>query len=174
MYKVITVLLLLTSLFYTSCQTSPCTSKAEMLTHHSELVDEAMTADRSPDDARWEPSDAGFEQLVTECYEQYEGELTAEEQRTFWVNTLRYLTHRYGRSLWRELTNPDTKDEIVVAFRSHSDKLVDELGGLEALIEQELQDGSALDDLLDGLGRELNRFFERIQERQMEEEGTPM
>lgn len=149
-----------------------------MLRRQSALVEEVLATDRTATDAAWKADDATLEQLVTDCYDRYSPDLTAEEQTTFWFNTLRYLTHRYGVGLWRELNDPDTQDVIVREFRKQSDRLTDGMGDLEGLIQEQLQDGSALDGLLDGMERELNRFMERLQQRQeerlLEEEGTPM
>lgn len=132
-----------------------------MLQRQSKLVTRAMNTERHATDAAWEADDAAMEQLLTDCYDAYEAELTTEEQLAFWKNALRYMVQRYGASALRELRDPRSQEALIRAYRARTERLQ---GDIEAQLRDLLEEGSPLDDLLKGIGNEVNRFLERIEQ----------
>lgn len=123
-----------------SCSMSPCGySKTTFIKKFNGLVGEVKAAKRKVSDEAWEKDDRKFEQLATDCYQQYEAEMTFEEKRDFWLNAFRYLWYRYGLSVIKEIRDPDTQEEIVRIFQENADAFIDFVEELKNITKEELK-----------------------------------
>ncbi len=87
---------LLSIFFLFSCQKPPCGySKADLLETMSEMSEKIKDKDDLSKN-EMKVLDEKVEQLVEECYKNYEDDLTKRESRAFWSDVSSYYFRRHG------------------------------------------------------------------------------
>ncbi len=91
-----------------SCDLDPCGGDATGFADKADaFFADAKAQDYGATDARWGRYDDRLVELVEVCYEEYDTQLTKEQERRFWRGVSAYYTQRYGkagaREFWRKL-----------------------------------------------------------------------
>lgn len=160
---ILTILAL--GIFATSCNNMACAySKKSFLGNFDTLVTKAKESDRKISDNAWERDDKIFEQMVTDCYDKYQSDMTLGEKRDFWIGGIQYLIHRYGWGLLKELRDPNTQDEIIRVVKENAMEVLNGLEEMIDVVKHEFDNNSKLRNLMDELGNELNNFFNKLNE----------
>lgn len=93
------------------CQMDPCGSApADLIENMEDLVKEARGADYEVKSDNWAPLDERFRKFYEECYEIWRPEMTFAQKKEFAGLATRYVTHRFGRSIFRSIFDGKTSD----------------------------------------------------------------
>lgn len=147
---------------FTACDfMNPCGStKEEFLTNYDTFIKEIEQKELAHDASEWTSHDREFKQMVEECYEKYEAEMSVSEQIGFWTNALAYYYQRYGTDMIAVLG--DSSDELSVKV---SEKAKEVLENPSEVFRKILGDskGDELDKLLRDFGKDFNKWSKKIE-----------
>jgi len=143
---------------------SPCGfNKSSFISKHEYLVDQAKEQRKEWSEKDWEKSDAKMKQLLEECYEEFEEDLSSKETSRFWSRTAAYYVNRFGKGFLKELkkSESDLATTLEKGFGSIRDNpeeflrtLLREAGGED--IKEALND---VGEELKELGKELEKWL---------------
>jgi len=143
------------------CQMSPCGfNKTSFLAKHEYLVDQAKKNKKDWSKKDWESADDKMKQLLEECYETYEEEMTNKETSKFWTKTASYYVSRFGRGFLRELKNENS--DVVISLEKGFDSIKEDP---DEFLRQLLNEsgGSEIKEALNELGDELKELGEEFE-----------
>lgn len=103
-YSIATILFILC---VSSCQLDPCSNKKSFTSSFEKFTDEVSKSNETMQATDWKTWDAKFDKYVSECYVQHKNDMTIEERKQFWINSVKYYYKRHGKSLFTELNNTD-------------------------------------------------------------------
>ena len=130
------LIVMMSALMFASCATDQCgPTKEKFLENYERFVDKVESKDLAPDTEAWENLDQKFDKYLTECYTEFENDLTNSERIDFATNTVRYYYTKYGKGLSEQLGSDP--EEFA---RKMAENLEDFLHGheddIEALVEE--------------------------------------
>ena len=160
--KNITLVLLVLSVLFTSCSLSPCGfSKDQFVQKHTDLVKQAKKNKKSWSDTDWESRDNHMKQMVEECYENYEEEMSSNEIAKFWAGTAAYYFNRHGKGFLGAIkdTEKDLSKALEKGLRSIDEN---KEGMLKDWLNENL--GDDIEKTLDEAGDELKELGKEIKE----------
>lgn len=149
-------------LFGSSCNFDSCGfNKKSFLSKHEYWVDNVKKNRKSWNEKDWEKSDAAMKDLIENCYEKYEDELTNEESMQFWKGTASYYVRRIGKGYKGELKNMD--EEISKALEKGISAIKSDPEGFLREILKE-SGGDEFKESLKTLGNEVKKLGEQFDE----------
>ncbi len=149
--KKLTLVLLSISLVLVSCSLSPCGfSKDQFVEKHNDLVKEAKKNKKSWTDSDWKSRDDHMKQMVEECYENYENEMSSNEVAKFWARTATYYFNRHGKGFLGAIKN--SEKDLSNALEK----------GLKSLDEN--KEGLLKDWLNENLGNDIEKSLDEVGE----------
>lgn len=126
-------------IFLGSCQMDRCGNSPESFIRKMEvLVNTARESDEDLKSDRWNSLDDRFRQYYEVCYESWRKEMTFAQKKEFAGLVSSYITHRFGRSLFRSIFKGNKADS------ESEEELFENLGrGMDQFIEEnrEIFDG---------------------------------
>jgi len=147
--KSLTLLLIVCSIIFTGCNLSPCGfSKDQFVEKHLDLVNQAKKNKKSWKDTDWESRDGQMKQMVEECYENYEEEMSDKEIAKFWTGTATYYFNRHGKGFLKAIKSSER--DISKALEK----------GLKSLDDN--KEGLLKDWLNDNLGDDIEKTFDEL------------
>jgi len=160
--KNITLTLFSLAILFTSCSLSPCGfSKDQFVQKHSDLVSQAKKNKKSWTDSDWETRDNHMKQMVEECYENYEEEMSGNEIGKFWAGTAAYYFNRHGKGFLDAIKNSehDLSDALEKGLKSLDEN---KEGMLKEWLNENL--GDDIEQTLNEVGEELKELGKEINE----------
>ncbi len=145
-----------------SCATDQCgPTKEKFLENYEQFVDRVESKDLASDKEAWQSLDQKLDKYITECYTEFENDLTNSERIDFASNTVRYYYTKYGRGLSEQLGS-DPEDFA----RMMTENLEGFLHGHEDEIEALIDDfANQLDrDEMDRLIKKGSEFIQLLTE----------
>ena len=93
-------ILTMAALFLPACSlVDPCGSNKDQFLDKFEAFMTEVDENRLPlGDPGWEERDERFTELVEDCYDQHEAELSGGEKRRFWFKAMGYYKDRFGQA----------------------------------------------------------------------------
>jgi len=123
-------------LMLTSCNINQCgPTKEKFLENYEKFVDKVESKNLSADEKAWQNLDRTFDKYLSECYKEFENELTSSERIDFATTTVQYYYTKYGTGISEQIgTDPEEfarnmAEELEDYLHVHEDEI-------EALVEE--------------------------------------
>ncbi|RLD20423.1 MAG: hypothetical protein DRI69_06320 [Bacteroidetes bacterium] len=88
------------ALMLASCATDQCgPTKEQFLENYEKFVDKVESKDLTSDSDAWQSMDQKLDKYLSECYTEFENNLTNSERIDFASNTVRYYYTKYGKEI---------------------------------------------------------------------------
>ncbi len=120
----------------TSCATDSCgPTKERFLEKYARFVDKVDSKNLPLDEETWKKMDQKFDKYISDCYTEFEDDLTHSEQVDFAANTVRYYYSKYGQGFAEQFgLDPNAfahmvSENVEQFLHGHEDEI-------EALIEE--------------------------------------
>lgn len=140
------------ALIFASCATDQCgPTKEKFLENYEKFVDWVESKDLTSDKEAWQNLDQKLDKYLTECYTEFENDLTNSERIDFASNTARYYYTKYGKGISEQLgSDPE----------EFARKMTESLEGFLHGHEEEIE--AFIDDFVNRLDRdELEELIEK-------------
>ncbi len=171
--KTIIKFLVLIIIFAYSCNFDECSSKSSFISSYDDFIKEVSKNYQDYSKEDWTKSNERYKRFTGECYEKFEKDLTPEEEKEIFRNSLKYNFYRISSELPVDLKSDKTKK-----FTKEVEQLFDKENDLNKAMEKIKENDDfkkAGDDLrkslkhfekgMQDLGKELNKIFNEKEEK---------
>jgi len=171
--KTIIKFLVLIIIFAYSCNFDECSSKSSFISSYDDFIKEVSKNYQDYSKEDWTKSNERYKRFTRECYEKFEKDLTPEEEKEIFRNSLKYNFYRISSELPVDLKSDKTKK-----FTKEVEQLFDKENDLNKAMEKIKENDDfkkAGDDLrkslkhfekgMQDLGKELNKIFNEKEEK---------